>query len=168
MTLEGCLVRVCDVISYVGRDMEDAIRIGLITRDDIPKSVIKNLGVNNSEIVNTIILDIINNSIGKPYISMSDIIYNSLQELMDFNYKNIYYKANTEEQINNYKNMFESLFDIYLSQLKNKEENEDIYTVFLNDMSSEYITNTSDERKVIDYIAGMTDEYFKRQYDKYV
>ena len=168
MTLEGCLVRISDVIGYVGRDVEDAIRIGIIKEDMIPSNVIKTLGSTNKEIVNTIVLDIINNSIGMPYIKMSDNVYNALKELLSFNYDNIYKKANSDKTVNNYRKMFFSLFDTYLKQLNDKDTEQDIYKVFLNDMSSKYITNNSNERIVIDFIAGMTDEYFKRQYDKYV
>lgn len=168
MTLEGCLIRICDIISYVGRDIEDAIRIGLINKDMIPSNIKKTLGSNNKDIVNTLILDIIDNSIGKPYIAMSDKVYGALRELMKFNYENIYFKANTENDINQYKKMYNLLFNTYLNQLRNNEKGQDIYTIFLNDMSSEYITNNTNERIVIDFIAGMTDEYFKRQYNKYV
>ena len=168
MTLEGCLVRISDVIGYVGRDVEDAIRVGIIKDDMIPANVVKTLGSTNKEIVNTIVLDIINNSIGMPYIKMSDNVYNALKELLIFNYDNIYKKANSDETVNNYRKMFFLLFDTYLKQLNDKDTEQDIYNVFLNDMSSKYITNNSNERIVIDFIAGMTDEYFKRQYDKYV
>lgn len=168
MTLEGCLVRICDIISYIGRDFEEAVRIGLIKDKDIPDTVSNVLGNTNSQIINTIILDIINNSLDKPYIAMSDNVNKAIKELMDFNYKNIYYKVNSNDQINNYKEMFNSLFEIYLSHIKMNKTNEDIYVVFLNDMSLEYLTNNSDERKVIDYIAGMTDDYFMAQYEKYM
>lgn len=168
MTLEGCVVRVCDVIGYIGRDLEDGIRLGLISRDDIPANVIKILGCNNREIINTIVLDIINNSIDKPFIIISDDIYNAIKELLKFNYNNIYYKSNSKEQIDKYKNMFFKLFDVYLNQLKNNDYSQDIYTLFLNGMSNNYITNNSYERMAVDYIAGMTDDFFIRQYEKYM
>ena len=94
MTLEGCVVRISDVIAYIGRDVEDAIQLGVINRSDIPEDVTKVLGNNNREIVNNIILDIIENSYGKPYIKLSESIYETIDKLKDFNYKNIYAKAN--------------------------------------------------------------------------
>ena len=168
MTLEGCLVRVCDVIGYIGRDLEDGIRVGLILDYDIPNDIKDTLGINNREIINTIVLDIINNSKDKPYIMMSLNIYNSLNKLLKFNYENIYYKSCTKEQIDNYKNMFNKLFNVYLNHLSNKDTKQDIYTLFLNDMSCEYITNNSNETIVIDYISGMTDDFFIRSYEKYL
>ena len=75
MTLEGCIVRISDVIGYIGRDIEDAIRLGLIEITDLPQNVVEKLGRSNKEIVNTIILDIISNSLNKPYIKISEEIY---------------------------------------------------------------------------------------------
>ena len=168
MTLEGCVVRLSDVIAYVGRDIEDAIRLGVLKKEDIPKEITDVLGTDNKEIINTIILDIIKNSENKPYIKMSDEVFNALKNLKAFNYKEIYNKANTEEEINNYKKMFNKLFEIYLDQLNNNLVDSDIYKVFLDDMCDEYNKNTNSARKVIDYIAGMTDNYFINQYKKYV
>lgn len=168
MTLEGCVVRLSDIIGYVGRDIEDAIRLGVLKKESIPKEIADVLGYDNKDIINTIILDIIENSKDKPYIKMSDEVFNALKKLKAFNYQEIYNKANTKEQINQYKKMFTELFEVYLNQLKNNVDDADIFTVFLNDMCDEYISGTNDARKVIDYIAGMTDNYFINQYKKYV
>lgn len=168
MTLEGCVVRISDIIAYVGRDLEDAIRINVIKKEDIPDDIIKVLGQNNKEIVNTIVLDIINNSYGKNYIKMSDNINISLNKLIKFNYENIYNKVSTKEEIQKYKEMFESLFKFYLQELETNQIISDINKHFLSDMSDEYLNSTTNDRKVIDYIAGMTDDYFKRQYEKYI
>ena len=167
MTLEGCVVRICDVIGYIGRDLEDGIRLNLITTEDIPYNIKNTLGISNRDIINNIVLDIIKNSKDKPYIEMSDKIYKAVCELLTFNYKNIYYKSASKSKIEEYRMMFNKLFDIYLSQINNKKIDEDIYTVFLNGMSSDYITNNSNERIVVDYISGMTDDFFLCQYDKY-
>lgn len=167
MTLEGCVVRLCDIIAYIGRDIEDAIRLGVLTKEEIPESISSILGTTNSEIVNTIILDVIENSNNKLYIKMSKKVFEALSELKDFNYKHIYNKANTKEQLEEYKKMFTILFETYLNQIKNKEIKEDIFQVFLNDMNENYLNNNSDARKVIDFIAGMTDDYFINQYNKY-
>ena len=66
MTLEGCVVRISDIIGYLGRDVEDAIRLNIITKNQIPEDVIKVLGSDNKTMVNTIVMDIIQNSLGKP------------------------------------------------------------------------------------------------------
>lgn len=165
MTLEGCVVRLSDIVGYVGRDIEDAVRLGLLNKEDIPTEISDILGTTNREIINTIILDVIENSKDKPYIKLSDRVFKALSNLKSFNYQNIYLKANTTEQIEEYKKMFATLFEVYLKQLADKES--DIYKVYLNDMDEEYLKNTSNNRKVIDYIAGMTDDYFISQYKKY-
>ena len=167
MTLEGCVVRISDVIAYIGRDIEDAIRLNKISVSDLPSDVIKTFGITNSEIVNTIVVDIIENSLGKNYIKMSEKIYTTLQELIKFNYENIYLKANTKEQLKKIDQMFTSLFKLYYNQILNNEMEEDIYVLFLNNMSEDYLNKNTPARKVIDYIAGMTDSFFIDQYKKY-
>ena len=165
MTLEGCIVRISDVIGYIGKDIEDAIMLGLIKREDIPSEVCNVLGNNNSDIVNTIILDIIENSFDKPYIMMSDKIYQNLQELMKFNYKRIYNQENSKEQLEKYYDMFELLLLKYVEDINTNNYNSNIYKVFLNDMNDEY-KKTNPYRIAIDFIAGMTDDYFMSEYEK--
>ena len=166
MTLEGCVVRISDVIAYIGRDIEDAVRLGVIDISDIPVDIINVLGSNNSEIINTIVLDIIENSYDKPYISMSKDIFKAIVDLKDFNYKKIYSKANSKAKIEEYKKQFAYLFEQYLANVNNKESK--IYNVFLKNMSNEYLNTTSDARKVMDYIAGMTDDYFLAEYKRLI
>lgn len=166
MTLEGCVVRISDVIAYVGRDIEDAISLGIIKRNDIPSDIVNILGNNNSDIVNTLILDVIKNSINKPYIKLGDEIYASLVKLQKFNYENIYNKANSKEKIDNYKNMFNILYNTYMEALEKNNKKSSIYKDFLNNMNKEYISSTKKERIVIDYIAGMTDDFFINKYKK--
>ena len=166
MTLEGCIVRISDLIGYLGRDIEDAIRLGLLDKNEVPKSISDVLGNTNSEIVNTIILDIISNSYEKPYIKLSDKVYKAIVELKKFNYENIYYKANSDEDLNHYKTIFNDLFTYYLKHID--DNNSSINKVYLSSMSDEYLKETSPERKVIDYLAGMTDEYILKEYEEYL
>ncbi len=164
MTLEGCVVRISDVIGYIGKDIEDAVMLGLINRNDIPQDIREVLGNNNRDIVNNIILDIINNSLNKPYIMMSNKIYEKLQKLLKFNYQNIYNRANSEEQLAKYYQMFETLLLKYVNDIQNNNQNSSIYKVFLKDMNSEYQQNNP-YRIAIDFIAGMTDDYFINEYE---
>lgn len=164
MTLEGCVVRISDIIAYLGRDIEDAIRLGVFNINDLPKSIKDILGSNNTNIVNTIIMDIIENSTDKDYINMSDKVYNAIKDLKKFNHEHIYSKSMSNTEREYIKIAFEELFDHYLKQLKDNNEKSVINKYFLKDMNDEYLNNTSNERKVIDFIAGMTDEYFLHQY----
>lgn len=165
MTLEGCVVRISDLIGYLGRDIEDAIRVGIITKKDIPSSIVNNLGDNNRDIVNNIVMDIIDNSYNKNYIKLSEKIYNSIIELKKFNYENIYLKANTNKDLEKYELMFRTMFNSYIKDLESKNSMSPIYNVYLNYKCDEYKNNTN-ARIAIDFIAGMTDDYFNLEYKR--
>ena len=167
MTLEGCVVRISDIIGYIGKDIDDASRLGIFDRNLLPENVKKYLGTDNAQIMNSIILDVIENSLGKNYISMSKNIYEAVKDLKDYNYKNIYENAITEEDRKRYTKNIESLYSIYCRALDSEDISNDIYKIFLNNMSKDYIKNTSDSQKVIDYISGMTDNFLESQYEKY-
>ncbi len=167
MTLEGCVVRISDIIGYIGKDIEDAVILGKINIESIPKDITNTLGRTNKEIMNNIIMDIIENSFNKPYIQMSSKVYKAVVELKKFNMENIYLKAVTKEELQEYRNMFNELYEIYFYAIKNKEKNNDIY-LFLNDMCEEYMEKNSIEQIVIDFISGMTDRYMEGQYKKYI
>ena len=168
MTLEGCVVRISDIIAYLGRDIEDAIRLNILNVEEIPQNIRDLLGSTNKEIINTFILDIIKNSYGNNYISMSDQVFEALKELKQFNYEHIYKIASTKEQRDNWTKMFNTVFYYCLNAIKNNDKNADINTVFLDKMNKKYLNENSDERKVIDYIAGMTDDYLISQYNKII
>ena len=167
MTLEGCVVRICDIIAYIGRDIEDAIVVGTIKREDLPKEITDVLGNNNSTIVDVLIKDIIANSYGKGYLSFSKEVYDALMNLKKWNYKNIYDSKEAIKNENIIEEYFYKLYYKYLSymDLNNKEKNESKKRLFkyINERSEEYIENTSKKRMIIDYMAGQTDSYFLRE-----
>lgn len=163
MTLEGCVVRISDIIGYIGRDIEDAIMIGKIKREEIPSHIIEVLGSTNREIVNTIILDIIDHSMDKPYIKLSDEVYHALMDLKKFNYEHIYQYSITRDDYEIYKDGMRKIYKRYLSDISNENKDSVIYQIFLNHQSREYLKNTNPKRMVIDFIAGMTDEFFLKE-----
>ena len=167
MTLEGCVVRISDIIAYLGRDIEDAIKLGFIQKESIPKEITNILGTTNREIVNTIISDIITNSLNKNYLHISDDIFNAIKNLKRFNYENIYNKIYNDTELNEIKSKFEYLYEELLKDLNNKNKDSKIYNTFYKNMNEEYKNNTSNERIVLDYIAGMTDKYFIEEYNYY-
>ena len=166
MTMEGCVVRISDIIAYLGRDIEDAIRLERLNIDEVPKNIRDILGSTNKDIINTFVMDVIQNSYGKDYITMSPRIFKMLKDLKKFNYEHIYSKANSRKTIKKWTFMFNRLFDYYLYCLDKKRLSSSIYKVFLNDMNDEYKNNTSNARIVIDFIAGMTDEFFIHEFNK--
>ena len=165
-TLEGCVVRISDIISYVGRDIEDALRLHIITKNDLPKDIMETTGYTNKEIVNYFIRDVITNSFGKDYIKMSKEAFENLKKLKKFNYEHIYSKANSEETLNKWHDMMETVFAKSLRDLNEENETSDIYIYFYKYMNDDYKKNTTKERVVIDYISGMTDRFFSISYEK--
>ena len=164
MTLEGCVVRICDIIAYIGRDIEDAIMVGSIKREDVPKEITDVLGNNNSIIVDKIIKDIIINSYGKGYISFSEDVYQALFALKKWNNKHIYHSKEAVKNQDIIERYFYKLYEKYKEYLddNNQESNDSknrLYE-FVNGRSQDYIKNTSKERMIIDYMAGQTDNYF--------
>ena len=164
MTLEGCVVKLSDVISYSGRDLEDAIRLDFIKREEIPENITKVLGNTNRDIVNTLVLDVINNSKGNNYIKLSDEVFHALRDLVKFNYEHIYNKANSKEKLAYYEEMFNTVYYNYLDALNKKDTSNSIYIHYLNNMDENY-KKTNPKRIVLDYISLMTDTYFLNEYN---
>ncbi len=163
MTMEGCVVRMADTISYIGRDLEDAIRLKMVEREQIPKECIKQLGKTNGTIVFTLVTDLIKNSLDQPYIGFSDEISNALKTLKTFNYKHIYKNPAIKQHLASIEDIFKYLFDSYLNDLLTDNRSSLIFTDYLNGLSESYINSHSNAQIVRDYISGMTDSYFIRQ-----
>lgn len=168
MTLEGCVVRMSDTVAYIGRDIEDAILLGLIKREDIPPTCQELLGSTNGEIVYTLVTDLINNSFIPEtrhdpggHIGFSNEIASELQILKDFNYKNIYLHPNTKTNLPLIQNCYETLFTHYLQQLENGQAVKSVD--LMTDMDSSYLASHTPAAMVCDYIAGMTDNFFLKQ-----
>ncbi len=165
MTLEGCVVRISDIIAYIGRDIEDAIRLGIIDISSVPSEITDVLGVKNGQIINTIIMDLLKNSVGKDYLCLSPKVFEAIKKLKSFNYENIYSVANSMEDVRFYEQVFNEVFETCLRFIKTQKKDTNIFKTFLEGMDPEYLKNTSDERKVLDYIAGMTDDYILKEYN---
>ena len=163
MTLEGCVVRISDIIGYIGRDIEDAIELGFFKREELPSEITDVLGNTNSDIMNTVILDIIENSLNKPFIALSEKVYQALFSLKKFNGIHIYSKSMSKKDIEYYREGMNKLYYLYLEDIQQHNMNSIIYQLFLKLQSSRYLKETSDKRQVIDFIAGMTDDLFIRE-----
>ena len=166
MTLEGAVVRISDVIGYLGKDIEDAYELGILKEESIPLEIKQELGTHNNSIIDSFVNDVISNSINKPYIKLSDKYYKLINKLKDFNYENIYYKSYTKEEKEQIKYMFNVVFQENIKYLNENNINSKIYKNYLNKMNSNYKNNALKERIVIDYIAGMTDDYFIREFNQ--
>lgn len=178
MTLEGCVVRLADVIAYIGRDIEDAITVNVVKREEIPEFPSKILGDNNSKIVDTLIKDIIINSFDKPYLEFSEEIFRALMELKDWNYEKIYNSEKANVNYDHIENITKELYRYYLNRLN--------YVKYEEELQKDYITSSertfytfvkkmmSKEEKqdirriVVDYIAGQTDKFFLNECGLYL
>lgn len=166
MTIEGCVVRISDIVGYIGRDIEDSINLGLFNREELPKKITKVLGNDNKDIINTIVKDIIDNSYDKPYITMSEEVFTAICELKKFNSENIYSKSLTKEEIEYYRQGMNKIYNRYLSDVTNDNKESIIYKLFLNTQSAKYLEETPIKRQVIDFIAGMTDALFHKEIER--
>ncbi len=160
MTLEGCVMRISDTIAYIGQDIEDAIRIGLIRREDIPKDLRETLGSTNGEIIDTLVKDVVFNSYEKDYVCFSKEISDALFRLKKFNYENIYLSEKIKHDHEKIERGFKVLFEIFLKDLKQGNKSSRIFKHFLITKDKRYLEMTNDAEKVRDFIAGMTDRYF--------
>jgi len=163
MTMEGCVARMADTISYIGRDIEDAIRLNMIKRSDLPKECVDILGNTNGTIVYRLVTDIINNSFQNSNIAFSPEVSEALKRLKDFNLERIYLSPKIKNHTATIKKLFEMLFEQYLNDIETENRSSVIFNRFLEDMSEDYIENHCKEEIVRDFIAGMTDQYFLRQ-----
>jgi len=167
MTMEGCIVRVSDVIAYIGRDIEDAISVNLIKRDDIPADVREILGNSNKLIVNSLVLDIINNSFGKSSILFSRDVFKALCTLREWNYANIYnnpVKTAEDDRIN-------TMFNYMLNAFADEKLSGNIKTQYEKwkaEQGEEYFSKNGPARIAADYLSGMTDDFLMNSYKELI
>jgi dGTPase len=149
-TLEGQVVKYADRIAYINHDIDDAIRADIIKNEDLPEDCVVILGRTHGIRINTMIIDIINNSMDEKYILMSEEIDKATNKLRDFMFENVYLNksAKSEEEKTEY--IITELFNYYLKDLeKLPKEHLKIY---------EHV-DSEKEDIICDYIAGMTDRY---------
>lgn len=166
MTLEGCVVRICDMIAYVGKDRQDAITAKIIDKNYKFSNEI--IGSQNAAIINNLTVDIIENSYGKDYIKLSEQAYKDLKTSKKENYEVIYFNDKINLKYDEIiKPMFKEVYYALLEQLKSKDENSIIYRHhigFIQEALKYYkefdYLKEEPNQIVADYIASMTDDYF--------
>ena len=163
-TLEGAVMRISDIIAYLGRDRQDAVRINVIDQDDFDHTVIGSI---NSEIINNLVVNIIENSYGKPYIRLDQEHFDALKQAKKENYSRIYESAATRAKLDTTaKPMMGEIYGQMLSDLRLGKTYSPIFRHHID-----YINNARYHREVpygkedpnqivVDYIASMTDDYF--------
>ena len=172
MTLEGCVVRLADSIAYIGRDIEDAIELGLISRNDIPAGCARHLGTTNGTIVFTLVTDLITHSrqvrrdMAGPeddYVAFSHETAELLATLKEFNYERIYHNPALKPDMDKIRACYQDLFAYYMKQLHLTTTAKASRDSFFFSMPLTYLHNHPQAAIVRDYLAGMTDSFFLRQ-----
>jgi len=163
MTMEGCVVRMADTIGYIGRDIEDAVRLGLIKRSDLPPDCRELLGETNGTIVHSLVTDLITNSLEREHVAFSEPAASAVNRLKAFNLKRIYLNPKIKIHLQTVKRLFTILFESYYADLENDRRESAVFSRFLDNMSPGYKTAHSSAHIVRDFIAGMTDRFFLEQ-----
>jgi len=159
MTMEGCLVRMADTISYIGRDIEDAISLGIISRESIPRDVGSALGDTNGKIVYTLVEDMVSNS-GKDTILYSPEVFTALKKLKAFNYETIYLNKKVKSESEKIMIIYELVFKRLVDDIKTQKRDSYVYTDFLSRMDDAYTKAHSAGEIARDYIVSLTDSRF--------
>jgi dGTPase len=172
-TPEGCVIKFADTIAYIGRDLQDAREVGLI--DDgmpLPEKATSILGTTNSEIINTLIYDLLENSDTEEdnFISYSKETENALILLRRFSRMYIYDNEQLTAERQKIERMYATLFASCLSDMETGNGSAKIFSDFINTswISREYVSSATPAELVRDYIAGMTDRYFARRFEECV
>lgn len=157
VTCEGQIVKVSDRIAYINHDIDDAIRSGIITADDLPQRSIRVLGKTHKERIDTLVRDMIENTAGRPSAQLSEEKAEAMNELRTFMFENVYHNSSVKkvEDINKVKEIVETLYGYFL-------ENWQLLPKELLMMQEEF----GIEELVKDHVAGMTDRYAINMYEE--
>lgn len=152
-TLEGQIIRIADKIAYINHDIDDAVRAGVMAQEDIPLSLRLQLGMTKSDRINNMVIDVINNSTDK--IRMSDDCYSAFMDLHSFMFTAVYTNPVCKGEESKAVGMLEKIYSYYIEHI--------------DEMPEEYISiaqTDGNERAVCDYIAGMSDTYALKVFNK--
>ena len=161
-TLEGCVVRISDIIAYLGKDRHDAEKSLALPKEFTDYGI----GTINAEIVNNLMVNIIENSYGKPYLKMDKEVFNALKKCKEENYERIYKNPLVKKTESTIKEMMSKMYDKLLVDLKENNLKSYIFTHHINYINKPYYKRltpyeqTEPNQIVVDYIASMTDDYF--------
>ncbi len=167
-TLEGCVMRISDIIAYLGKDRHDAEKYN----PEIKGFTDYGIGTINAEIVNNLIVNVIENSYGKNYIKMDKLHFEALKKCKKDNYDNIYKLREVKKDDQVIFSMMEEIYKKLLLDLKNNDLSSPIFTHHIDYLNAPYYAKnrpipyqeTEKNLIVVDYIASMTDDYFIELY----
>lgn len=161
-TLEGCVVRISDIIAYLGKDRHDAEKSDI----DVQPFADYGIGTTNAEIINNLSVNIIENSYGKPYIKMDKNVFDALCSCKKENYASIYKNPSVKSNDETLKKMTALLYDKLLFDLNNGIKTSPVFSHHIDYLNKPYYKRktpyieSEHNQIVVDYIASMTDDYF--------
>ena len=170
-TLEGCVVRISDIIAYLGKDRQDAVTAKLI--DDTDNFSTGLLGSYNAKIINNLIVNIVENSYGKDYIKLDQKYFEELKKCKSENYEYIYLNPYVKRLLPIIEPMFERIYKKCIADIESKNTSSVIYRHHIEYVESRnrhyennnYLEKSTKDDIVVDYIASMTDDYFAELHD---
>lgn len=165
-TLEGCVVRISDMIAYAGKDRQDLSRLGLVPNEEFKSERL--IGESNSDIISNLIANIIKNSIERPYLSMDREVFDDMKDLISENNKIIYQDPRVTEPYDSLiKPLMSDLYARLMDDVKNENETSPIYRHYLRTVMGKSYTDPETRALIVDpnevvtdFIASMTDDYF--------
>ena len=170
-TWEGVVVRMSDKVAYMGRDLEDALQLKLVTEDELPGDISRELGTSNSEIINSMVNDLISTSLETGRIGFSDDIFAAMIKLKDFNYSRIYKNPRLSAYHRYFERVLKTLFNYLADLFEHAGEDEAVYKAENNFLAMRFYDFYKKMKNfyreidggtvlmVYDYLAGMTDNY---------
>lgn len=183
-TWEGCVVKIADKISYLGRDIADAITLGILEKDLIELYTILNYDsnekLNNTTIINKLIYDLCINSNPNDGLCFSNEVFNLINKLKEFNYKKIYLSDKLLQSTHYFELIINTIYNLLKDYFKDKEKAQKICPSLIYDFENwlesylniENKTDIKEEkeqyRAIIYYISGMTDNYAVQMYEKII
>jgi len=189
-TWEGCVVKIADKISYLGRDIEDAITLGIVDEslEGLHDILGKNIIINNTVIINDLISDLCQNSTPENGLSFSPEMFEKLNAMKKFNYDKIYSSEKLKDSVRYYETIIETIYNTLKKSYKDEEASYKIAKDLMIDFKewlknywnkersskniNDVVFDVSDEkdyyRAIITYISGMTDNYAIDMYNKII
>lgn len=163
-TLEGCVVRICDILAYLGKDRQDALKLHVLDADsyEMRNEV---AGSTNAQIIARVTANIIKNSIDKPYLAMDSEVFESLMRIKEDNSQRIYHSPQAHERLDEIvQPMMERLYDRFREDVISGNEDSFIWRHHIHSwvmqFNEGYVDDNVPDDIVVDYLASMTDEYF--------
>jgi len=156
-TIEGQIVRIADIMAYLNHDLDDAIRSGVVSENQVPEKCLKVLGYSHSERATAMIQDLIFSSQAQKnrlQLKISDDVLSAMMMLRKFLYDNVYRSRKVEKEFEKAKKVLSELYTFFLKNEKNL-----LHELENMEMSGCYKNSKSDKRIVCDFIASLTDRY---------